>query len=343
MDGPEDERMKGCFVCKAGSGKLSYVYKMGRKEKFEAELEMPGEIITENNLEKHKAFLSETEVLAGTWDFIPFTAEQLGTYFPKAKLVLYGAGSVQAFARPFLERGIRIASSWVAMSIPVMEMASSLVILANKAYLPSLAMYKSKGFRASKDMSSTQFPGSFETKVGILGVGMIGSGVAKRLKQSRIEVLAYDPYLSDERARELDIEKTSIERIFSECQTITNHMAHNSQTEGMLNYRLFSLMKDNATFVNTARGASVVEADLIRALEEKPGRSAVLDVSWPEPVREGHPFLTMPNVFLSPHIAGYANQEVLRLADYMFDELLRYKNKEKLEYEVTLPMLATMA
>jgi phosphoglycerate dehydrogenase-like enzyme len=102
-------------------------------------------------------------------------------------------------------------------------------------------------------------------------------------------------------------------------------------------------MGDYASFVNTGRGASVVEADLIRALKEKPTRTAVLDVTWPEPVAEGHEFLSLPNVFLSPHMAGYANQEVVRLADYMFDELKRFKAGEKLLHEVTLPMLENMA
>lgn len=335
--------MKGCFVCKEASGRLSYVYKMGRREKFESELDMLKETVTESNLEKHRAFLRETEVLVATWDFVPFTEAQLAEYFPKAKLLLYGAGSVQGFARPFLARGIRVVSGWVAMSIPVMEFSSSLVILANKGYFAGLAAYKAQGFKAAKELCSTRYPGSFETKVGILGVGMIGSAVAKRLKQSNLEVLVYDPYLKEERAAELGVVKADIGTIFSECQTITNHMAHNKDTEGMLDYGLFGRMKDNATFVNSARGASVVEADLIRALKEKPTRTAVLDVSWPEPVPEGHEFLSLPNVFLTPHIAGYANQEVLRLADYMFDELLRFKRGEKLEFEVTLPMLATMA
>ena len=102
-------------------------------------------------------------------------------------------------------------------------------------------------------------------------------------------------------------------------------------------------MQDYATFINTARGATVVEADLIRALKEKPTRTAILDVSWPEPVPEGHEFLRLPNIFLTAHIAGYANQEVLRLADYMFDEFKRFRAGEKLLYEVTLPMLETMA
>ena len=335
--------MKGCFVNKAGSDRLTYVYKMGRREKFEKELEILPGIVTEKNLDEHKAFLRETEVIVTTWNFIPLTDAEISEYFPKLRLVLYGAGSVQGFARPFLNRGIRIVSGWVAMSVPVAEFASSLVLLANKGYFQALIKYKNEGFQASKEIGANIFPGNFETKIGILGVGMIGSGVAKRLKESNLEILAYDPYLSDEKAKALGVKKASVEEIFSSCQTITNHMAHNAQTEGMLSYRYFSLMRDYATFVNSARGASVVEADLIRALKEKPGRTAVLDVTWPEPVAESHEFLSLPNVFLTPHMAGYANHEVLRLADYMFDELKRFKAGEKLLYEVTLPMLETMA
>jgi len=335
--------MKGCFVNKSGSDRLDFVYKMGRREKFEKELEILPGIVTEKNLDEHKAFLRETEIIISTWNFIPFTDAQISEYFPKLKLVLYGAGSVQGFARPFLNRGIRIVSGWAAMAIPVSEFASSLVLLANKGFFQALLKYKSGNFQAAKETGANIFPGNFETKVGILGVGMIGSKVAARLKESKLEILAYDPYLSDEKAKALDVKKVSVEEIFSTCQTITNHMANNPQTEKMLNYHCFSLMGDYTSFINTARGASVVEADLIRALKEKPGRTAILDVSFPEPVPAGHEFLSLPNVFLTPHQAGYANKEVLRLADYMFDELKRFRAGEKMLYEVTLPMLETMA
>ena len=336
-------KMKACFVNKEGSDRLDYVYKRGRREKFENELDVLPGIVTEKNLEENRAFLLEVEVIISTWNFVPFTDAQIGEYFPNLKLVLYGAGSVQGFARPFLNRGIRIVSGWAAMSIPVSEMTASLVLLANKGYFQTLLTFKKEGFKTAKNVSERIFPGNYETRVGILGVGMVGAKVAERLKQSNLEILAYDPYLSDERAKTLGVKKVSLEDIFSNCQTITNHMANNPQTEKMLKYSLFSRMKDTTTFINTGRGASVVEADLIMALKEKPTRIAILDVTDPEPIQPGHEFLNLPNVFLTPHIAGYANMEVMRLADYMYDELMRFKAGEKLLYEVTLPMLETMA
>ena len=335
--------MKGCFVNKDGSDRIEFVYKLDRRSIFEKELEVLPGIVTEKNLDEHKAFLKETEVIVTTWGFVPFTDEQLAEYFPKLRIVLYGAGSVQYFARPFLNRGIRIVSGWGAMAIPVSEMSVSLVLLSNKGYFQTLLSYKKDGHRAASNLGSKVFPGNYEIKVGVLGVGMIGTKVVERLKQSRLEVLVYDPFLSDEKAAALGVKKASLEEIFSSCQTITNHIANNPQTVGMLKYDYFKLMLDNATFVNTARGATVVEADLVRALKEKPMRTAILDVTDPEPVQEGHEFLSMPNVFISPHIAGYANMEVMRLADYMFDELKRFKAGEKLLYEVTIPMLETMA
>jgi phosphoglycerate dehydrogenase-like enzyme len=102
-------------------------------------------------------------------------------------------------------------------------------------------------------------------------------------------------------------------------------------------------MSPTATFINTGRGAQVVEDDLVRAMTEQPDRCALLDVTWPEPCPPNHPFWSLPNVFLTPHIAGYAAREVYRLSDCMIEELDRYLRGEPNLYEVTLPMLQTMA
>ena len=112
----------------------------------------------------------------------------------------------------------------------------------------------------------------------------------------------------------------------------------------MLNYDLFSRMGDHASFINTGRGAQIVEPDLVRALKEKPGRSAYLDVTYPEPVAPDHEFLKMNCVFLFPHTAGYARDEVLMFSDFMIRQLDHYLAGEPFDScEVTEPMLATMA
>jgi len=86
-----------------------------------------------------------------------------------------------------------------------------------------------------------------------------------------------------------------------------------------------------------------VEEDLVRALREEPGRTAVLDVTDPEPSPEGHPFYGMDNVILTPHIAGSVGAECFRMGAWMLDEARRWLSGEPLRYEVTEKMLATMA
>jgi phosphoglycerate dehydrogenase-like enzyme len=122
----------------------------------------------------------------------------------------------------------------------------------------------------------------------------------------------------------MGVEKCTLERLFSECPVISNHLANNAQTRGLLDYQLFSRMGPYASFINTGCGAQVVEADLIRALKEEPGRCALLDVTDPEPPEQGHPFYSMDNVFLTPHIAGSMGNEVARMGAYMLEALNSY-------------------
>jgi phosphoglycerate dehydrogenase-like enzyme len=156
-------------------------------------------------------------------------------------------------------------------------------------------------------------------------------------------VLAFDPFLSDERAAALGVRKCSLEELFAKSQVVSNHLANNPQTVGMLKNPLFTSMKPNATFLNTGRGAQVVEDDLIAALEERPDLTAVLDVTLPEPPVDGSRFYELPNVFLTPHIAGSLGDEVWRMSEYMLEEFRRAQRGEAYRYAVTIPMLATMA
>ena len=111
----------------------------------------------------------------------------------------------------------------------------------------------------------------------------------------------------------------------------------------MLRYEHFSVMPPYATFLNTGRGAQVVEEDLVRVLIERGDLTAVLDVTHPEPSPAGHPFYSLPNCFMTPHIAGSMGGEVVRMAEYMVDEYEALIAGRPVRYEVTLKMLETMA
>ena len=108
------------------------------------------------------------------------------------------------------------------------------------------------------------------------------------------------PHFLPEKAAELGVTKASMETIFAECSAVSNHLADNDQTKGMLNKALFEKMPPYATFINTGRGAQVVEEDLIQVLRSRPDLTAVLDVTFPEPPVEGSPLYELPNCVLPP-------------------------------------------
>ncbi len=187
------------------------------------------------------------------------------------------------------------------------------------------------------------YPGNYGVKVGIVGAGMIGKLVIQKLKAYDLEVLVFDPFLCDEQARELGVTKCSLDTLFKECQVVSNHLADNAQTKGMLGGALFKTMLPYATFLNTGRGAQVVESELIEVLKVRPDLIAILDVTDPEPPEKGSELYTLQNCILTPHIAGSAGNEVHRMGEYMKAEYDHMIGNRPCRYEVTLDMLETMA
>ena len=278
-----------------------------------------------------------------TWGMPVYDEAAIRKLFPDLKYIFYGAGTVQYFARPFLNAGVRIFSAWAANAIPVAEYTVAQIILGNKGFFQSHRRYRSNGFDVARDYSSS-FPGNYMDTIGLLGAGMIGRYVIKLLKQYDLSVKVFDPFLSPEEALSLGVEKTGLEDIFSSCGIISNHIANNDKTAGMIGYKLFSLMKDNAVFINTGRGRQLIMEDLLKAMAEKPDRTALLDVTDPvEPLPKDHPAWEAPNVYLTPHIAGSMSQEISRMGEFMIEESQRISTGKKPLYEVTVEMLETMA
>ena len=281
----------------------------------------------------------DTEYIFSTWGMPVFTEEEIKRCLPSLKAVFYGAGTVQAFARPFLNCGIKVFSAWAANAVPVAEFTVAQIMLANKGFFKTM----SYADRTSARKEANNFPGNYGVKIGIIGAGMIGKLVIQRLGSYNLEVLVFDPFLPDEKARELGVKKVSLETLFQECQVVSNHLANNEQTRGMLGGVLFEKMRPYATFLNTGRGAQVVESDLIDTLKARPDLTALLDVTFPEPPEEGSELYTLPNCILTPHIAGSSGNEVRRMGEYMRWEYQSFIANKPCKYEVTLEMLKTMA
>lgn len=308
----------------------------------EADLE-PTLYTKDDVLKDPQAFL-KVETIFTTWGMPAFTEEEIRNAFPSLKAVYYAAGSVRYFAAPFLSCGVRVHSAWAANAVPVAECTTAQILLANKGFFKSCRLCsKERALRDEAKRYAEEKSGNFDASVGIIGAGMIGKMVIRALKSYDLKVLAYDKFLSKEELAALGAEKVTLDALFSRCDTISNHIANLPETVGMLRYEHFSRMKKNATFINTGRGAQVVEEDLLRALIEEPDRTAILDVTDPEPPFENSKLYNLPNIFLTPHIAGSSGNEVRRMGEYMLEEYRRGARNERFLYEVTPKMLETMA
>lgn len=284
-----------------------------------------------------------TEYLFSSWGMPVLNEDEIKALLPALKAVFYGAGSVQYFARPYLHCGVRVFSAWAANAIPVAEYTVAQILLANKGYFQLCKRYKESDFHACCDYAN-HFSGNYGAKVGLIGAGMIGRKVIELLKPFRLQILVFDPFLPEQAAEQMGVTKVALPEIFEQCQVVSNHLANNEQTKGMLNYDLFRLMQPYSTFINTGRNAQVVMEDLIRAMQEEPTRTALLDVTDPtEPLPKEHPAWECENILITPHRAGSVQQEIFRMGEYMVTQYENLTNGRETQYEVSEEMLKTMA
>lgn len=324
---------------------INKAYSENTKKKLFKNLDFIAECIDKDrfiNGNINKDELRKVEYIFSTWGMATLTAEEVKNIFPSLKAVFYAAGTVKYFAKPFTDNGVRIFSAWGANAVPVAEVTVSEIILANKGFFGTLHN-GGNNMWAERDLLNA-YPGNYNTNIGIIGAGMIGKLVIKMLKAYKLNVFVFDKFLSAEEIKALGGTKVETpEELFTKCRVISNHLANNKQTEGILNKACFDKMGKNAVFINTGRGQQVVEKDLICALKAEPGRAAVLDVTYPEPPEKDSELYTLKNVFLTPHLAGSAGNEIMRMGEYMAHEFELFSDGLQTNYEVTEKMLETMA
>ncbi len=299
------------------------------------------EKISRKNMKDNADFLSDCEIAFATWGMPKFTKEEIKEYMPNLKAVFYSAGTVQYFAKPFLESGVKVFSAFAANAVPVAEYTFAQISLASKGYFRAAKYYRPL-FPYSHTIAGKS-PGNFGCKVGLIGLGAIGQMVAKKLMELDVEVYAYDPFVKKEKAEELKVTLISLEELFSECDIISNHLANKPELENVFNYKLFRKMKKHSTFINTGRGAQVAEYSLALSLILHPSRTFVADVLKREFFPYINPLFWCPNAILTPHIAGSTGKEPQRMAYYMMEEMERFLKNEETKYEVTLEALEKMA
>jgi phosphoglycerate dehydrogenase-like enzyme len=176
--------------------------------------------------------------------------------------------------------------------------------------------------------------------LGILGLGKIGTEVAAIARVFGMEVIAWGPTLTGERAAKSEATFMSLDEVLKTADVVSVHLALSDQSKNLLTEARLRLMKRSAYLINTARGAIVDEMALVKLLKENSIAGAALDVFVEEPLPKNHPLLDLDNVVLAPHLgwptdsgfAGFAENAVTNIVDYMNGKLTRALNPEALEY-----------
>ncbi len=322
---------------------VDYVYGRERIAAIRSRSELHPVRIVSGNLEAELPNLADVEVIFSCWGMLPLTPEQLDR-LPNLKVVFYASGAVNGFAGPLADRGITVCSGLKANAIPVAEFCLAQILLAMKGYWTNTARCNRGPWRQA---AMPVGPGVYGETVALIGVGTVCRHLLRLLKPFRLRVIGVSDCLPDhppEAVRAMGIDRlVSIDEAFREGYVVSNHLPDTRSLRGVLTREHFASMRRGATFINTGRGGQVDERGLIDVLKARPDLTALLDVQHPEPPEAGSELFALPNVHMTSHIAGSANDEVHRMADFMIEDFVRWICGEPLRHAVDLDELKRMA
>jgi len=259
---------------------------------------------------------------------------------PRLRSFFYGAGSIKSIVTDaFWERNIPITSAYAANAVPVAEFALAQIILS----LKGVWRYNSQLRKIHTYPADRQPPGTYGRTVALISLGTIGQMLCKRLLAFDFKVIAYDPYIDPATAAELGVQLVSLEEAFASADVVSLHTPLLDETTGMITGDLLSSMKRGVTLINTARGELINEPEMIEVLTNRPDLFAVLDVTVTEPPLADSLLYVLPNVALTPHIAGCTGGDCRRLGRCMIEETQRFLNGESLRWQITREKLALLA
>jgi D-3-phosphoglycerate dehydrogenase len=160
--------------------------------------------------------------------------------------------------------------------------------------------------------------------LGIIGIGDIGRRVATRARAFGMRVLAFDPYVmpSSDAVQDLGIQLADLDTVMAESHYISLHVPLTPETHHMLGTRQLKRMRPDAVLINAARGGIVDETALVEALQVAPNRFAFLDVRETEPPAKDDPLLGLPNVRMTPHVAGITRESSERIASFVLEQVV---------------------
>jgi len=288
--------------------------------------------------ERARELVKDANIIITSWG-CPQLNKEILDQAPEAELIIHAAGSVKGIVSDEVwKRGIRVSGSAQAIGIGVAETALGFTIASLKN-MWTLSHNTREGQWMEGRAKVREVYG---VTIGVISAGRAGSHYIKLMRNFDVEILLYDPLVSKEKAAAMGARKVELEELLKKSDVVSIHAPSIPETNHMFNSETLALMKDDAVLINTARGTIIDEAAL--AAELKKGRLfACLDVTDPEPPAADHPFRSLPNVILTPHIAGAVNNGLNRIAKYTASEIQAYLDGETMDGEVRQSMLSTLA
>lgn len=288
--------------------------------------------------------LADADACITCWRTPTFTKELLDRH-PRLRFIMHGAGAVRNLVCPeFWDmKGRHISSNAPIIAKDVAQTTLAFMLPSLKQFWAMSAMTRGGMWKGGEAGTFTTKNVDKDLKVGLIGCSLVGKEVIQILKPFGCPIQVWDPYLSPIEAEMLGVEKVELNELLSNNDVISMHAPANEDCRNIINAGNLPLIKDGAVFINTARGLEVEEEALIEEL--KKGRFfACLDVTSPEPPSADNPLRTLPNVILTPHMAGgHTVQNRALMGRNAIKEVYNYLTKGLIAYEVRGEMLAHMA
>lgn len=260
---------------------------------------------------------------------------------PKLRTIVHSAGTVKTFlSDDVFARGIQVSSAADANAIPVAEYTYAAIVFGAKRV--TRFAHQLRTSHAARILDDIPPIGTNGITLGIVGASRIGRRVITLARGLTATILVHDPYLTGAEAAALGVRQVDLDTLCAEADVVSVHAPDTPATRLLLDQRRFGLMRDGTVLINTARGALVDTAALTAELVA--GRlDAILDVTDPEPLPADSPLYELPNVLLTPHVAGALGNEVYRLGDAAVAELERLAAGSPLAHPIHPHDLAHLA
>jgi len=252
--------------------------------------------------------------IIGPYDAVMITSQHAITSrviaaAPKLKVIVKrGARPENVDYDAATKRGIVVAWTPGVNYVAVAEHTVMLMLCLAKKTIPQMERLRSGAWR-EPDAGIQELCGK---TVGIVGLGGIGKALCRMLDGFDVTFLAYDPYISPAQAKEVNVNLVSLKELLRQSDYVNIHAALTEETRHLIGENELSMMKKTAHLINTARGGLIDESALLKALKEGEIAGAGLDVFESEPPEHENPLLHLPNVVVTPHMAGWSDKAVYR-------------------------------